>query len=152
MKKYITLFVFILFSANVFAQSAGAETEKEGKKTNLPQFSFGQDREDVLEAGDDIKKLILKYSEAADKDKPAVRKEIEQAETQNEQARIKKQEERVKRQEAKIKELRANLESRKKNAKQNISKRVDYLISPQSVEKVKNEPLSKKVIDKVKKK
>lgn len=119
-------------------------------KSFAPAFNYMEEASDVLDEGDDIKKLILKYNEAAPAQKPAIKKEIEKLETQKEDARIKKHDERIKRQEEKIKDLKAASQERKKNIKQNVSKKVDYLISDESVEKIKNESASKKAIDKVK--
>ena len=104
------------------------------------------------EAQDDMKKLILKYDEAPAAQKPAVRKEIEALAKSEETEQIQKTDERLKRQEAQIKELKKTNEERKKNINQAAAKRADYLVSKESVEKIKNESLKQKITDKVKSK
>ena len=113
----------------------------------LPSFSTPS-----VDAGDGMKKLILKYDEAPAAQKPAVRKEIETLVRQEEAANIQKTDERLKRQEAKIKELKKINEDRRKNINQNAAKRAEQLVSKESVEKVKNESLSQKITDKVRSK
>ena len=79
-----------------------------------------------------------------------VKKEIEKKELAREQERIDKQKQRIKRQEEQIKILKQKLAEREKNKADTVKKRVEYLISEESVEKIKNESKSKKVIDKIK--
>ena len=80
------------------------------------------------------------------------KKEIEKQELEREQERIEKQHQRIKRQEDQIKILKQQLEQREKDKNKTVGQRVAYLISEESVEKIKNESDSKKVMDKVKSK
>ncbi|MDR0953421.1 MAG: hypothetical protein LBM71_04465 [Elusimicrobiota bacterium] len=107
---------------------------------------------DILDEKDDMKALILKYSAASPKDKPAIKKEIEKLAAKDEADAQAKTEVRLKRQEEKIKELKQNLAERKKNKDKIVASKVEYLVSNESVEKLKNESLAKKMADTVKNK
>jgi len=148
MTKKLFTFIFLTLIAAGFCSAA----DNKPAPRMMPQLSADSARQNILDESADIKKLVLKYDAAPEAEKPAVRKEIEKLETQNEEARIKKQEERIKRQEDKIKELKKQNQERKKNIKTSVNKRVDNFISKDSVEKIKNESLQKKVADKVKEK
>lgn len=145
--KLLILFPVLLFAAiSAFADS-------EPKVSALAsQFSFKEEPLNVLEEDDDVKKLILKYDSASVDKKPAIKKEIEKLTAQEEENSIKKHEVRIQRQEAKIKELKQKVALRKKNKTQNVNNKVGYLISSESVSKIKTESLGKKVTDKVKSK
>ncbi len=150
MRKLFLAFLFILgVNALCFAAS---EAENRVAQT-AAQFGLeAQEQENVLLESDDIKKLVLKYDEAAPAQKPAVKAEIEKLQTAQEDNDIKAQELRIKRQEDKIKELRAALEQRKKNKAQTVKRKTDNLITKDAVEKIKTESLAKKLKDKVKSK
>ena len=150
MRKLFLTFLFI-FGLSVLCLAAGAAENRAAKAA----AQFGLDakaQEDVLLESDDIKKLVLKYDEAAPAQKPAVKAEIEKLQTAQEDNDIKAQELRIKRQEDKVKELRAALEQRKKNKAQTVKDKTENLITKESVEKIKTESLSKKLKDKVKSK
>jgi predicted RNase H-like nuclease (RuvC/YqgF family) len=139
MKNILLALLFIFSACAVCARGGAAEQAK----NLMPAFTHEKSA-DILDEGDDIKKLVLKYDAAPQAQKAAVRKEIETLETENENTRIKKNEERIKRQEEKIKELKALNEKRKKNIKQTVAKKVDYLVRQESAERIKNEPPVKK--------
>ena len=142
---------FFIFGLSVLCLAADEAQSRAAKAA--AQFGLdAQAQEDVLLESDDIKKLVLKYDEAAAAQKPAVKAEIEKMQTAQEDNDIKAQEMRIKRQEDKIKELRAALDRRKKNKAQTVKRKTDNLVTKESVEKIKTESLSKKLKDKVKSK
>lgn len=135
--------VFICFTA--FAQT-------QEFKDVVSKYSLKKAEQNILKEEETTKTLILKYANAEQKDKPAIKKEIEKQELEREQERIDKQKQRIQRQEEQIKHLKQRLEQREKDKYRTVEQRVAYLISEESVEKIKNESESKKVIDKVKSK
>lgn len=139
------IFIFALVAFIPFA-AFGAQ---EDFKHIGAQFATGA-QDNILKEDNDMKKLILKYEAAPEKEKAAVKKEIEKLQISKEEESIKRAELRLKRQQAKIEEIKKNIEERKKNKAANAAKRVKYLISDESVKKVKEESLNKKVIDKIK--
>ena len=139
MKNIFLTLIFACACSIAFAASPPADL--------LPSFAAVS-----ADAGDDMKKLILKYDAAPAAEKSAVRKEIEALAKQEETAQIQKTDERLKRQEAQVKELKKTNEERRKNINSAAAKWADYLISKESIEKVKNEPIKQKITDKVKSK
>ncbi len=137
----------LLLGCGVFAFA-----QKEAVANAAAKYSLKQAEANILDEEDDIKALILKYSAAPAASKPAVKKDIEKKELAREEELIEKQKQRIKRQEEQIKLLKLKLEQREKNKKQTVKNRVAYLISEKSVEKIKNESETKKVLDKVKNK
>ena len=144
--KYFIISLLLL-GCGIFAFA-----QKEAVANAAAKYSLKQAEANVLDEEDDVKALILKYSAAPAASKPAVKKDIEKKELAREEELIEKQKQRIKRQEEQIKLLKQKLEQREKNKKQTIKNRVDYLISEESVEKIKNESETKKVLDKVKNK
>lgn len=144
--KYFILSLLLL-GCGIFAFA-----QKEAVANAAAKYSLKQAEANVLDEEDDVKALILKYSAAPAVSKPAVKKDIEKKELAREEELIEKQKQRIKRQEEQIKLLKQKLEQREKNKKQTVKNRVDYLISEESVEKIKNESETKKVLDKVKNK
>ncbi|MDR0734287.1 MAG: hypothetical protein LBG16_00950 [Elusimicrobiota bacterium] len=138
MKKLILFFVLAFAFSPVFAAGGAAA---------LPVSLSGAEPE---EDDADIKKLVLRYDAAKPAQKPAVRREIEKLAAAREAQAVKKTDERIKRQEAKIKEIKKNNDERKKNAANIAAKKVDYLLSKESVEKIKNEGLKQSVEDEAK--
>lgn len=137
----------LLLGCGVFAFA-----QKEALSDAAAKYSLKKAEANVLDEEDDVKALILKYSAAPAASKPAVKKDIEKKELAREEELIEKQKQRIKRQEEQIKLLKQKLEQREKNKKQTVKNRVAYLISEESVEKIKNESETKKVFDKVKNK
>ena len=144
--RYLILLV-LFFGCAVFASA-----QKNAIADAAAKYSLKQAEADILEEEEDVKALILKYSAAPAASKPAVKKDIEKKELAREEELIEKQKQRIKRQEEQIKLLKQKLEQREKNKKQTVKNRVTYLISEESVEKIKNESETKKVLDKVKNK
>ncbi len=145
MKYFLILALTLSVSGTLaFAQDKTALSEAAAK------YSLKQVQRDVLQEEESTKSLILKYDAAQPAQKQAVKKEIEKKEQQREQERIDKQKQRIKRQEEQIKILKQKLAEREKNKAETVKKRVEYLISDESVEKIRNESKSKKVIDKIK--
>lgn len=144
--KYFILSLLLL-GCGIFAFA-----QKEAVANAAAKYSLKQAEANVLDEDDGVKALILKYSAAPAASKPAVKKDIEKKELAREEELIEKQKQRIKRQEEQIKLLKQKLEQREKNKKQTVKNRVDYLISEESVEKIKNESETKKVLDKVKNK
>lgn len=144
--KYFIISLLLL-GCGIFAFA-----QKEAVANAAAKYSLKQAEANVLDEEDDVKALILKYSAAPAASKPAVKKDIEKKELAREEELIEKQKQRIKRQEEQIKLLKQKLEQREKNKKQTVKNRVDYLISEESVEKIKNESETKKVLDKVKNK
>lgn len=144
--RYFILSVLLL-SCAVFVSA-----QKEAIANAAAKYSLKQAEADILEEEEDVKALILKYASAPAASKPAVKKDIEKKELAREEELIEKQKQRIKRQEEQIKVLKQKLEQREKNKKQTVKDRVNYLISAESVEKIKNESEKKKMFDKVKNK
>ena len=144
--RYFILSVLLL-SCAVFASA-----QKEAIANAAAKYSLKQAEADILEEEEDVKALILKYASAPAASKPTVKKDIEKKELAREEELIEKQKHRIKRQEEQIKVLKQKLEQREKNKKQTVKDRVNYLISAESVEKIKNESEKKKMFDKVKNK
>lgn len=142
--RYFLILALTLSGTFAFAQGKAALSEAAAK------YSLKQTESDVLQEEESTKSLILKYDSAQPAQKQAVKKEIEKKELAREQERIDKQKQRIKRQEEQIKILKQKLAEREKNKANTVKKRVEYLISEESVEKIKNESKSKKVIDKIK--
>ncbi len=142
--KYILIFC-LLFSCSfcAFAQS-------EALIQAASKYDLKHNDPDVLEEEESTKTLVLKYDSAAATQKPAVKKELEKSELAREEELIEKQKQRIKRQEEQVKLLKQKLDQREKNKNKTVKERVDYLISAESIEKIKNESDTKKVIDKVK--
>ena len=144
--KNLIFTVFAIF----ICTTAFAQTQE--VKEVISKYSLKKAEQNILKEEETTKTLILKYANAEQKDKPAIKKEIEKQELEREQERIDKQHQRIKRQEEQIKILKQQLEQREKDKNKTVGQRVAYLISEESVEKIKNESDSKKVIDKVKSK
>ncbi len=142
--KYFLILALTLSGTFAFAQGKAALGEAAAK------YSLKQTESDVLQEEESTKSLILKYDSAQPGQKQAVKKEIEKKELAREQERIDKQKQRIKRQEEQIKILKQKLAEREKNKADTVKKRVEYLISEESVEKIKSESKSKQVIDKIK--
>lgn len=144
MFKNILCFLILIFCCGfVFAQKQTVEDLSS-------KYSFKKAEQNILGEEESTKTLILKYAQADAKDKPAIKKDIEKQELSREEERIEKQKMRIKRQEEQIKKIKQKLEQREKNKNNTVKERVEYLISDESVEKIKNESEEKKVIDKVK--
>ena len=142
-KKILVFLVLICCCIIVFAQKQTLEQVSS-------KYSFKNTEQNILAEEESTKTLILKYAQADDKDKSAIKKDIEKQELSREEERIEKQKMRIKRQEEQIRILKQKLELREKNKNNTVKERVDYLISADSVQKIKNESETKKVIDKVK--
>ena len=142
-KEILIFLVLICCCVVVFAQKQALEQVSS-------KYSFKNTEQNILAEEESTKTLILKYAQADDKDKSAIKKDIEKQELSREEERIEKQKMRIKRQEEQIRILKQKLELREKNKNNTVKERVDYLISADSVQKIKNESETKKVIDKVK--
>lgn len=141
---------YILVLTLLFSCSLCAFAQKEVLIQAASKYDLKHTGPDVLEEEESTKTLVLKYDSASAAQKPAVKKELEKSELTREEEAIEKQKQRIKRQEEQVKLLKQKLQQREKNKKQTVKARVEYLISAESVEKIKNESSTKKVIDKVK--
>ncbi len=139
----------IIFALIAFLPFAAFGAQEDFKNLGS-SFAMGAAEDNILKEDNDMKKLILKYDAAPAAQKPAIKKDIEKLQLKKEEEAIKRAELRLKRQQAKIEEIKKNLQDRKKNKTADTAKRVEYLISADSVKKLKEESLNKKVIDKIK--
>lgn len=149
MNNIVKIFLFSLIF--IFCYS-GVSAQKQTIEEVSSKYSFKKAEQNILQEEESTKTLILKYAQAAQADKPAIKKDIEKQELAREEEHIEKQRMRIKRQEEQIKILKQKLEQREKNKNNTVKERVDYLISEESVLKIQNESEAKKVIDKVKSK
>lgn len=144
MFRVLLIISFLFITSNIFAQASQTALIQATKA-----FDF-QKTANVLNEEDDIKKLVLKYADAQENQKEAIKKEIIKLQTKKEEEALTRQEKRIERQENKIKQLKEELKQNKKNKDKNVKNKVDFLLQEENIKKIKEESLATKIKDKAK--